>query len=396
MAPFDTALPLVADGVDIPDSAYDKAEKRYKDLGEWLCREGSEVARYDPSVFPQGSFLLGTVIRPVGSDEEYDLDLGCTLKTGVGKSTHSQEQLKVLLGRELEAYRRARGIADSLDEKRRCWRLDYQDELAFHMDVVPCIPERDGAAGLVKEAMVSRGADEALASEVAGRAVSITDNELPNYRVVSPAWLLSNPEGYARWFQSRVELAPAVRDRLLLEKRAEVVPIPANRRKAPLQRVVQLLKRHRGIMFRDDPERQPISVIITTLAARAYGGEATVEEALAAVLAAMGEHVQTTVPRVENPVNPSEDFADKWGTKEGLALGLENNFKNWLREAQRDFKYLAETRDSGGIEKRAEEALGLKLDERLLRERFGPPAGAPAVHTRVQSIVAPPKQWQSA
>ncbi len=390
----DNALPLILEGLEIPDSAYDKADRRYRNLGDWLCRDGSKVSAFDPYVFPQGSFLLGTVIRPIDADEEYDLDLGCTLREGVSKSTHSQKQLKQLVGFELEAYRQDRQIQDALDEKRRCWRLAYQDELAFHMDVVPCIPERNGQASIIKEAMVSRGADEVLASEVADRAVSITDTELSSYPVVSSAWLLSNPEGYARWFQSRVELAPAIRDRLFLEKRAEVAPIPANRRKAPLQRVVQLLKRHRSVMFKDDPDRQPISIIITTLAARAYNGEDTVEEALANVLATMGDHVEDEFPRVGNPVNPDkEDFADKWPTEEGLALDLDGNFRNWLWKAQRDFRYFAEARDADGLEKRAEEALDLKLDRQTLIERFGPSVSAPAVHT--QQIVDPPPQWRS-
>jgi hypothetical protein len=35
--------------------------------------------------------------------------------------------------------------------------------------------------------------------------------------------------------------------------------------KTPLQQAVQILKRHRDMMFADDPEHKPISVIITTL-----------------------------------------------------------------------------------------------------------------------------------
>lgn len=402
MASPDSALPLILEGLDIPDSAYDKAESRYKKLGEFLCREGSRVEHLDPYVFPQGSFLLGTVIRPLDDDEEYDLDLGCSLRIGVSKSTHSQKELKELIGEELEAYREDRQIQNELESKRRCWRLAYKDELPFHMDVVPCIPERGGEVGLIKEAMIERGTDERLASEVADRAVSITDDQLPSYPVVSPVWHISNMQGYARWFQSRVELAKPVRDRMLMEKRAEVDPIPNNRRKAPLQRVVQLLKRHRNVMFAKHKDRQPISIIITTLAARAYNGEDSVEEALANVIATMGDHVEPTgkftangrpIWRVANPVNPTENFADKWPTEEGLALDLEGNFWAWLDQAQRDFRYFAESRDAGGLEKRAEEALSLKLDRGLL-EQLGASVGAPAVHTKPQPIVDPPAQWR--
>jgi hypothetical protein len=37
---------------------------------------------------------------------------------------------------------------------------------------------------------------------------------------------------------------------------------------------------HRDRMFENDPDGKPISVIITTLAARAYGGETDVYSAL--------------------------------------------------------------------------------------------------------------------
>ena len=33
------------------------------------------VACYNPEIYPQGSFLLGTVTRPLSDAEEYDIDL---------------------------------------------------------------------------------------------------------------------------------------------------------------------------------------------------------------------------------------------------------------------------------------------------------------------------------
>ena len=54
-------------------------------------------------------------------------------------------------------------------------------------------------------------------------------------------------------------------------------------KKSPLQRVVQILKRHRDLMFNGD-ESKPISIIITTLAARAYNKETDVLDALVNVV----------------------------------------------------------------------------------------------------------------
>ena len=131
---------------------------------------------FDPLVFSQGSFRLGTAIKPE-TDEEYDLDMGCKLRKGLGKETVTQKQLKELVGSELELYRAARNIKEELSEKRRCWRLDYADGLSFHMDIVPCIPESDSQRQTLKNRMVeSTMLDDSLASDVSKLAVSITDN----------------------------------------------------------------------------------------------------------------------------------------------------------------------------------------------------------------------------
>jgi len=51
--------------LELPDSAYDKARKRYEDLGDWFDRDESAVSGNNPHIFPQGSFRLGTAIREV-------------------------------------------------------------------------------------------------------------------------------------------------------------------------------------------------------------------------------------------------------------------------------------------------------------------------------------------
>jgi hypothetical protein len=113
---------IVAD-LDIPDSAHEKVQKRYTDLGDWLSRNEARCAKFSPQIYPQGSFRLGTVTRPLTEEEDYDLDLGCRLRSGITKESHTQQQLKVMVGEDLEAYRVARSIEKELEEKHRCWRL---------------------------------------------------------------------------------------------------------------------------------------------------------------------------------------------------------------------------------------------------------------------------------
>src|SRR5713101_5807092 len=100
----------IAATIEISDSAYETAEKRYQDLGRWFGRRESNCSGFDPHIYPQGSFRLGTVIRPLDEKAPYDLDLGCNLEKGISKSAHTQEQLKNMVGLDVESYRLARGI----------------------------------------------------------------------------------------------------------------------------------------------------------------------------------------------------------------------------------------------------------------------------------------------
>src|SRR3972149_3460105 len=111
--------------IELPESAYQKAKDRYEDIGEWLGRDESLCKDKDPHIFPQGSFRLGTAIRPLEEDEAYDLDLACKLREGINKGSLTQETLKNLVGHEIETYRTARGIKTQKEEKHRCWRLEY-------------------------------------------------------------------------------------------------------------------------------------------------------------------------------------------------------------------------------------------------------------------------------
>ena len=60
----------------------------------------------------------------------------------------------------------------------------------------------------------------------------------------------------------------------------EPLPIDGKKSKLPLQRAVQLLKRHRDVTYANSTKEEkaaaPISIIITTLAAHAYQGEGDV------------------------------------------------------------------------------------------------------------------------
>jgi len=104
----ETILKTLIENLDLPDSAYEKAKKRYEDLGRWFDRDECQLKSNNVPIFPQGSFMLGTATRPINPDEEYDLDLACKLRNGVSKKTHTQQFTKDIIGLEFELYRKAR------------------------------------------------------------------------------------------------------------------------------------------------------------------------------------------------------------------------------------------------------------------------------------------------
>lgn len=255
----------IIDSLDIPESYYRRAADRHRSLGEWLCRPESKVAVFQPHVTPQGSFRYGTVIRPLNVEGEYDLDNVVTLM--LTKTAMTQQQLKTLFGQEIRAYAEAHQMLSPIEEMNRCWRLHYSDEIAFHLDTLPCVAEEENVIAAIIRLGVPR--------ELAERAVAITDKRHPHYPLISSSWLSSNPRGFARWFEERTRSYALPRLRRLVESRlySSVEDVPAYEWKTPLQRSIQLLKRHRDVMFQKNPELAPISMILTNLATHSYNGE---------------------------------------------------------------------------------------------------------------------------
>ena len=358
----DDVLESIAIALDIPPSLFERAKGRYDAIGTWLNRDDSSLAGLVPTISPQGSMLLGTVIRPLTDQEEYDVDLVCLLSTL--KSECTQKRLKQAVGLEVNLFAEAQNMANPPEEGRRCWTLVYADGAQFHMDILPAIPDAQDY-----RRMLSARGHEPIAANVAltENAIAITDKLHPQYASYCMDWLQSNPKGYAAWFRDRMKLQLADRKRAYAEREgimSSLEEIPDYKVKTPLQRAVQLLKRHRDGMFVDEPEHKPISIIITTLAARAYNEEETIVASLWNILDGMGQYIKCVKGEtwVENPVNPTENFADKWS--EEPIKG--KNFQRWLSQVRRDFAlYLRDSRfDSfpDGLKQR----LGKRLVERTL------------------------------
>jgi hypothetical protein len=245
------------------------------------------------------------------------------------------EDLKRSVGTEIKSYATAQNMNHAPEDGRRCWTLNYADDAQFHMDILPAVPNVESYRALLAEFHAS---DLLNNHDIIEAAISITDKTHPEYLTISNAWPISNPKGFAVWFTSRQSEVLTERKRKLVEQAiyASVDDVPNYRVKTPLQRSIQLLKRHRDSLFGDD-EHKPISVIITTLAAHAYNGEDTLTSTLRTILRNMGQYIENRngTKWVQNPVNPKENFADKWPE----TPGKQEKFYMWLEQAQRDFGF---------------------------------------------------------
>jgi hypothetical protein len=80
-----------------------------------------------------------------------------------------------------------------------------------------------------------------------------------------------------------------------------------------LQLAVQLFKRWRDIYYSGIENVAPVSIILTTLSGKHYGGEQSIIQALASV----AEGINGSIPShgrlvVTNPANGEEDLSDRW------------------------------------------------------------------------------------
>lgn len=318
----------LATQLDVPPSKYEDAKAHYDAVGDWLNRDGSEIAAFDPKIYPQGSFALGTAIHPV-EEGDYDVDAVCLLRAD--KAQFTQQTLKDIVGRRLMLNGTYSKMLAPPDGGRRCWTLKYADASRFHLDILPAVPDD-------VEWLLAHG----VPSKRATHAICITDKTTWDART---DWPRSNPLGYVDWFKERMRVVlDELRKAKAIEKRAEVHRIQDFEVRTPLQRVIQLLKRHRDISCGQD-EDQPISILITTLAAKAYSNESNLIDALMSVIPRMRsgiEHRNGTL-WVPNPVNPLENFADRWAGSPRKA----EVFFGWLSSVEALHEHLLSQRGFG-------------------------------------------------
>jgi hypothetical protein len=263
-----------------------------------LARQGGLLS--GAIIFPQGSVAIGTTTKPVYTNE-FDVDLVCFLPNM--HMGHTAAQIKTTVRDGLLKHQT---YAAMLSEKNRCCRLNYANQ--FHLDITPAILNPYCTMG--------------------GLLVPDRDNNQLK---------TTNPKGYANRFEHYAKLSPifsaALRHKefsAMDEALGHVEAYPERQLSKPiLNRIVQLLKRHRDVFYAEKPVEYlkfaPISIVITTLAAKSYEWCVNNEvfsngyDLIVAVIKNMTRFIRVIRNDrgnieyfVENETTHGENFAERW------------------------------------------------------------------------------------
>ena len=176
MEPNEQILAQIAQYLDISPSDYKRAQERFNAVRNWLA-DGEYISGTSPDIYLQGSFRLGTVVRPYRGDEDGDFDIDQVCELSIPRTNRNPELLKRDIGDRLKDNADYQRMLD--DEGKRCWTLEYASEdgrPGFHLDILPSLPSEKGNQF----------------------QIDITDKQNDTY-----LWSPSNPKGYYYWFKSK-------------------------------------------------------------------------------------------------------------------------------------------------------------------------------------------------
>lgn len=297
--------------LELTQEQRDSIEETYHECGQHLGKSlGFSLHLAD--IFPQGSYRLGTVIRPFRDiTEVFDLDM--VFHLALICSSRTPESLHAAVGAHLRA--KYNGVVKPLPKG---WRLDFSAERDYYLDIVPSMESLRG-----------------------GNIIAITNGQ---------NWRDSNPRDYASQFQTVASMVPEYEGEVVLKEfaalanAARIEPLPEyTPLKSPLQRFVQVAKRHRDYYFNkkvNQPDFAPASIIVTTLLMKAYARCVHTRvyvsgfDLLLTCVEDMIRHLEmrtgangASVYVLPNPSLPTENLVEKWSDSR-YAQG----FHNWHRD----------------------------------------------------------------
>jgi hypothetical protein len=336
-------LDQICQALELTAAQLEAARTSYEAVAEWLSGSDNPLLKWI-DIYAHGSTGLGTTVKPIGR-EDFDVDLICKVLRFT--ADRPPAELKRIVGDRLKENAR---YAAMLEEKKRCWRLNYARE--YHLDISPTINNAKCANG----------------------GELVPDKKLREFKP-------TNPKGYKALFERRAALIPTLRMQkaLAAEDRAAVEPFPVHgTAKGILRRTVQILKRHRDVHFLEVVEEiAPISIIITTLAAQSY--EYCVKsfvfdselDVLIATIRLMPHFIDKPVVNgrriyvVANETTVGENFAERWNTEPARAAA----FYEWHAKALADFEALPDLQGIDVIGSNLEGSLGSSVVRKIIDAR---------------------------
>lgn len=336
---WETFIVSMLKKLELSPENHAKAKRRYAQFAHHVAQKLG-VDDDDVHVVVQGSMRTQTTIAGDGR-EKFDLDVVVKL---CGPKFERLRHSEVFFRDFGEALKGLEGAGEP-QPKNRCWRLPYPGE-PFYFDVTPAIP---------------------LSQQITGTELRVRDEE--------DIWSPSNPEEFADWFcniaNKRFFFQRSMNKALMDSAKIDPIPQDPVGIDDVLRRMVQLMKLHRDSYYKkqSDTKRaaKPISVILVTLAAKAYDeiassgkyvASSAIEVALE-VVARMPRFIQRSWEiRVENPAMTGvhgENFAEKWNTDDGLR---DKEFCTWHEVLERDLEALFSEEYSKRSENRVHAVFG--------------------------------------
>lgn len=340
----------IISSVDITPTMYKNACDKYNALAVYLNNHG-----IDAEIYPQGSFAIGTVVKPNldNSSAIYDLDFICQIKGN--KNDFSPSELSNILK---DCLSNSEVYKDKLKAEQVCITIKYAEinEIGFSIDIVPATEETfENKTRLVNMSKYPFLIDSSIAIP--------KHNGERNY-----SWITNNPRGLTKWFNQ-------INDHYLFFSRSEyrkllfennrsifdsIEKIPSGLDRSPLQRVIQILKFHRDIYFSNihkGDDLKPISAIITVLTAKLashHNPNCSTFELLEYVINELNKYSilmnnssmsnihysldDNIISKydgkwyIENPANPEDNLADKWDKNRDIPV----NFFKWIQIVKTD------------------------------------------------------------
>ena len=242
-------IKFLRDEVNLSQSRLDQLETSVGAVDDYFK---DSLAGYQKMEW-QGSYALGTYVKPVDDNNEYDADILIMMKQNPKWEPEDfvNEVFKTLQGNK--------NYADKLRLKTRCVTIDYAGD--FHLDVVPC---------------VTSGGRHYICNKV--------DNQFEQ----------TDGTGYRDWFNERNRITGG-----------------------NLKRVVRLLKYLRDHRNGFTAKSILLTTLAgDTIKSSDAGTEAvsTVADTVETVLTRMNGYLQQhpNMPEIKNPVLPTENFNRHW------------------------------------------------------------------------------------